>query len=118
MDPSTGKVTEFKAPSGGDPHTLVTDGKGTIWFTVQSGGRVGRLDMRTGKISEYTTSGRPYGIALDKSGNVWFCRMGADKLGRIDAAIGKAERSRHRRGQRTAPHGGRAGRHAVGDPVR
>ena len=87
LDPATGKVTEFKTPSGGGgPHTLViTDDGGTIWFTMQSGDRVGRLDTKTGTIWEFATSGGPYGIALDRQGNVWFCRMADDRLGRIDA---------------------------------
>jgi len=79
-------VTEFKTPSGGGgPHTLViTDDGSTIWFTMQMGDRIGKLDTKSGAIREYRTSGGPYGIALDKAGNVWFCRMGDDKLGRLD----------------------------------
>ncbi|HEX6006072.1 MAG TPA: hypothetical protein VFZ14_18925 [Burkholderiales bacterium] len=90
LDPATGKVTEFKTPSGGGgPHTLVmTDDGSTIWFTMQSGDKVASLDTRTGAIREYKTSGGPYGLALDKAGNVWFCRMGDDKLGRLDPKSG------------------------------
>ena len=43
----TGQVTEHRAPSGGDPHTLVIDdAQTTIWFTVQSGQRVAKLAHR------------------------------------------------------------------------
>jgi virginiamycin B lyase len=89
LDPATGKVVEHRAPSGGDPHTLVIDDKGTIWFTVQGGHRIGRLDRATGKITEYKTRGNPYGIAVDKAGYVWFCQLGGDRLGRVDPATGK-----------------------------
>jgi virginiamycin B lyase len=88
LDPATGKVVEYKAPSGGDPHTLVINDQGVIWFTVQSGNRIGRLDTRTGIITEYRTAGRPYGIALDKAGNVWFCQIGAGKLGVLEPKTG------------------------------
>ncbi len=90
LDPATGKVTEFKTPSGGGgPHTLViSDDGSTIWFSMQSGDKVGRLDTKTGTIKEYPSSGGPYGIALDRQGNVWFCRMADDRLGRIDAKTG------------------------------
>jgi virginiamycin B lyase len=90
LDRTTGKVTEFKTPSGGGgPHTLViTDDGVAIWFTMQSGDKVGRLDTKTGTIKEYVSSGGPYGIALDRQGNVWFCRMGDDRLGRIDGQTG------------------------------
>ncbi len=82
---ATGRVIEHKAPSGGDPHTLVIDEQGIIWFTVQNGQRVGRLDTRTGKMTEFKTRGNPYGIALDRNGHVWFCQFAGDRLGRIDA---------------------------------
>ena len=32
-----------------DPHTMVFDGSGHIWFTSQQSNRIGRLDMRTGE---------------------------------------------------------------------
>jgi len=88
LDPSTGKVIEHKAPSGGDPHTLVIDDAGVIWFTVQGGNRIGRLDTRTGVITEYKAAGNPYGIALDRGGNVWFCQLSGDRLGRLDPKTG------------------------------
>lgn len=91
LDPATGKITEYKTPSGGGgPHTLViTEDGGTIWFTMQRGNKVARLDTKTGAIREYESSGGPYGIALDKAGNVWFCRMGDHKLGKLDPKTGK-----------------------------
>jgi virginiamycin B lyase len=90
LDPATGQVSELKAPSGGDPHTLVIDDRQeTIWFTVNGGNRIGRLDVKTGAITEYTASGRPYGLALDKQGNVWFCAIYGGKLGRLDPGTGQ-----------------------------
>ena len=55
LDPASGKITEFKTPSGGGgPHTLViTDDQSTIWFTMQSGDKVASLDTKTGAIKEY-----------------------------------------------------------------
>jgi len=64
------------------------DEQGVIWFTVQNGQRIGRLDTRTGAITEYKAAGNPYGIALDKSGNVWFCQLSGDRLGRLDPKTG------------------------------
>jgi virginiamycin B lyase len=91
LDPASGKMTEFRTPSGGGgPHTLIiTDDQSTIWFTMQSGNKVASLDTRTGSIKEYASSGGPYGLALDKAGNVWFCRMGDSKMGKLDPKTGK-----------------------------
>jgi virginiamycin B lyase len=105
-------MREFPAPTrDGGPHTLViSDDGSTIWFTLQSGDRIGRLDTASGKITEYPTSGGPYGITLDRQGRVWFCRMGDDRLGILDPATGKLaelvlpEGSRPRR-MATAPDG-------------
>ena len=91
LDPASGKMTEYKTPSGGGgPHTIViTDDQRTLWFTMQGGDKVASLDTRTGAIREYATSGGPYGLALDQAGNVWFCRMGDDKMGRLDPRTGR-----------------------------
>ncbi|MBI2314201.1 MAG: hypothetical protein HYU77_17080 [Betaproteobacteria bacterium] len=91
LDPATGRITEFRTPSGGGgPHTLVISDDGSaIWFTLQGGDKVGKLDLASGRIAEYKTSGGPYGIALDKAGNVWFCRMGDNMLGKLDPKTGK-----------------------------
>lgn len=101
LDAATGRVTEHKAPSGGDPHTLVIDdAQGTIWFTVQGGHRIGKLDTKTGAIAEFKTRGNPYGLALDRDGNVWFCQLGGDRLGRVDAKTGAVTEVDLERGSR------------------
>jgi virginiamycin B lyase len=91
LDPASGKMIEYKTPSGGGgPHTLIiTDDQSTIWFTLQSGDKVASLDTKTGAIKEYPSSGGPYGLALDKAGNVWICRMGDNKMGRLEPKTGK-----------------------------
>ena len=67
----------------------ITDDGGTLWFTLQRGDKIGRLDTKTGKIAEYESSGGPYGISIDKAGNIWWCRMGDDKMGRLETKTGK-----------------------------
>jgi virginiamycin B lyase len=91
LDPASGRVTEFKTPSGGGgPHTLIiTDDQSAIWFTMQSGNKVASLQTKTGAIKEYSSSGGPYGLAVDHVGNVWFCRMGDNKMGRLDPKSGQ-----------------------------
>ena len=112
LDPASGKVVEYKTPSGGGgPHTLViTDDQSTIWFTMQSGDKVASLDTKTGAIKEYAMSGGPYGLSLDKAGNVWVCRMGDNKMGKLDPKTGHTSEVDTGRGSRprrvaTAPDG-------------
>lgn len=90
LKPASRMSTEFTVPSGGGgPHTvIITDNGETLWFTMQSGNKIGSLDTATGRIVEYPTAGGPYGIALDRAGNVWWCRMADDKLGMLNPATG------------------------------
>jgi len=91
LRPASGMVAEFTVPSaGGGPHSLVLSDDGeTLWFTMQTGDKLGSLDTATGRIAEYETSGNPSGIALDRAGNVWWCRSSDNKLGRLEPRSGK-----------------------------
>lgn len=113
LKPSTGAIAEFAVPSGNasGPHTLALSNDGeTLWFTMQTGNRIGSVDTLTGRIAEYETSGNPGGIAIDRAGNVWWCRSGDDKLGRLEPRTGKISeldmgRSSRPRRIATAPDG-------------
>lgn len=112
LDPATGKIEEYKTPSGrGGPHTVVvTDDQSTLWFTMQSGDKVASLDTKTGAIKEYAVPGGPYGLSIDKAGNIWICRMGDNKMGKLDPKTGQLSEVDMGRGSRprrvaTAPDG-------------
>jgi virginiamycin B lyase len=85
--------------SAKDPHTLVFDHDGIIWFTVQAGNRVGRLDPNSGEIklvTPPTANARPYGIVVNAENAVWFVEFGA-RLSRP-----ARPRDRHREGMALA----------------
>ena len=70
-----------------DPHTAVFDANGMLWFTVQGGNMVGRLDPKTGKIElkEVPTEGAlPYGIQINSKGAPIFCEFGTNKMASIN----------------------------------
>jgi virginiamycin B lyase len=70
-----------------DPHTPIFDQKGILWFTVQGGGFVGRLDPATGKIDlqqPSTPNARPYGIVVNSKGVPFFDLFNTNKIGSID----------------------------------
>ena len=76
LDPKTGAIDKFPmpVPQARDPHTLIFDNEGDIWFTVQGGNFVGRLATNSGEVSliEVPTRGaRPYGIKLNSKGEPW-----------------------------------------------
>ncbi len=102
LRPATGMIAEFTVPSaGGGPHSLVISEDGeTLWFTMQTGDKLGSLDTATGRIAEYETSGSPSGITLDRAGNIWWCRSTDNKLGRIEPLTGKVSEIDLGRGSR------------------
>lgn len=91
VNPANGAITKIAMPdtAARDPHTLVFDRAGDIWFTVQGGNYVGKLATGTREVQLVkvpTRNARPYGIKLDSKGIVWFNEFGSDKIGRIDPA--------------------------------
>ena len=48
-------VTEYKLPRPTiEPHDVVVDGDGIVWFSEFADNALGRLDPKTGKVAEYT----------------------------------------------------------------
>lgn len=89
LDPATGKIDKFPMPipEARDPHTLIFDNAGDIWFTVQGGNFVGRLATHSGEVSLIdvpTRGARPYGIKLNSKGEPWVVEFGSNKLLRIN----------------------------------
>jgi virginiamycin B lyase len=89
MDPETGNLVRYPMPEKDamDPHTLVFNNQGQIWFTVQWGNYIGRLDKTSGKVQLVgvpTLKARPYGIKLDSSGRPWVALLGTNALASVD----------------------------------
>ena len=89
LNPRSGQIDKFPMPipEARDPHTLVFDDIGDIWFTVQGGNFVGRLATHSGEVSLIevpTKRARPYGIKLNSKGEPWVVEFGSNKLLRID----------------------------------
>jgi virginiamycin B lyase len=97
-------------PAARDPHSLVFDARGILWFTVQQGNFIGRLDPKTGAITlkrSPTPDSRPYGIVVDSRGIPFFCEFGTNKIGKIDPASMKIT-------EYILPEGARPRRLAIG----
>lgn len=89
-DPVTKKIEEIIMPdeAARDPHTLIFDkGEKHIWFTVQGGNMIGRLNIKSRSVDlirSRTARSRPYGIKLAPDGSVWAVLFGSNKLAHID----------------------------------
>jgi virginiamycin B lyase len=72
-----------------DPHTPLFDPNGMLWFTVQQGNFIGKLDPKTGKVTlkqSPTPRSNPYGLRMDSKGTPWYCEFGSNKIAHVDPA--------------------------------
>jgi virginiamycin B lyase len=84
LDPETGEIAKYPMPdpAAKDPHTLVFDGNGDIWFTVQGSNFIGKRTAATGEIQLVpvaTESARPYGIVVDSKNRPWIAEVGTNR---------------------------------------
>lgn len=89
-DPAADAVEQIAMPDreARDPHTLIfAPGGRVLWFTVQGGNRIGRLEIASRKVALIpvpSPRARPYGIAIAADGHVWVALFGTNKLAEID----------------------------------
>lgn len=92
FDPGDGGFTTYEVPETEgigrlDPHTFAFDGHGGIWFTLQRGNGIGRIDMASGRmrlVPVRTANALPYGIMTADDGRPWAVLLGTNKLATVD----------------------------------
>jgi virginiamycin B lyase len=78
----------FPVPAAAGAHDVYPAADGTVWFTAQSAGKLGRLDPRTGK-SDLIALGRgaaPHGVIVGPDGAAWVTEGGQNAIARVDPA--------------------------------
>ena len=98
LDTHTGKSTGFVTkspyahPYGPEPYGLVIDSKGTVWFTELFNGKLGKIDPKTGEMTEYTTpdpEAGPRRLTLDSKENLWMTECFNGKIAMFNPATSK-----------------------------
>src|SRR5712692_2408969 len=91
-------VTEYELPQQLLAlHDATADGQGNIWFTSHKTRYVGKLDPRTGIVTEYTIPLTPgsmpgtHHAVIDKSGIAWISENWAHQLNRLDPRTGEVK---------------------------
>jgi virginiamycin B lyase len=82
------EVSYFPVPPGAGPHDVAPAPDGTVWYTAQRQGALGRLDPATGKV-EQIPLGRgsaPHGVIVGPDGAAWVTDSGLDAIVRVDPA--------------------------------
>src|SRR5215472_1821450 len=78
----------FAVLAGAGAHDVYPAPDGTVWFTAQSAGKLGRLDPRTGK-SDLIALGpgaAPHGVIVGPDGAAWITEGGQNAIARVDPA--------------------------------
>jgi virginiamycin B lyase len=79
-------IREFRVPAGSHPHDVAPARDGTVWFTAQRSGHLGRLDPRTGR-SRMVALGdgsAPHGVIVGPDGAPWVTDGGLNAIVRVD----------------------------------
>ena len=82
------EVRYYPVPKGSRPHDVAPATDGTVWYTSQPKGELGRLDPKTGKV-EQIPLGRgssPHGVIIGPDGAAWVTDGGQNAIVRVDPA--------------------------------
>ncbi len=90
-------ITEYDLPRPMiEPHDVIVDKAGYAWYTNFGEENIGRLDPKTGRVTEYPLPelkpGWPQGslgLHADKDGNLWIGMMYQGAIGRLDPKTGQ-----------------------------
>jgi len=81
-------------PRGSRPHDVAPAPDGTVWYTGQSNGTLGRLDPGTGEVTEIALGrgSAPHGVIVGPDGAPWVTDSGRNEIQRVDPQSGEIAR--------------------------
>jgi virginiamycin B lyase len=79
-------LREYRVFDGAGPHDVAPARDGTVWFTAQAAGALGRLDPRTGRVRRIPlgTGSAPHGVIVGPDGAPWITDGGQNAIVRVD----------------------------------
>lgn len=85
------KIESYAVPRGAGPHDVAPAPDGTVWYTAQSQGALGRLDPATGKVEQIPLGedSAPHGVIVGPDGAAWVTDGGLNAIVRVDPASRK-----------------------------
>ena len=80
------RVREYQVPAGSRPHDVAPAPDGTVWYTAQGSGELGRLEPATGKVIEVPLGdgSAPHGVIVGPDGHAWVTDGGLNAIVRVD----------------------------------
>ncbi len=79
-------VRYYDLPARSGPHDVAPAPDGTVWYTAQRTGHLGRLDPRTGKVDEIPLGrlSSPHGVIVGPDSAAWVTDSGQNAIVRVD----------------------------------
>lgn len=79
-------VEEYVVPAGSHPHDVAPAPDGTIWYTAQRLGALGRLDPETGETHHIPLGpgSAPHGVIIGPDGAAWVTDSGLNAIVQVD----------------------------------
>ncbi len=86
-------ITEFDVPAGTHPHDIAPAPDGTVWYTAQHTGELGRLDPETGETHHIPLgeNSAPHGVIVGPDGAPWITDGGLNAIVRVDPETEEVE---------------------------
>jgi virginiamycin B lyase len=80
-------VRYYPVPNGARPHDVAPAPDGSVWYTAQRQGALGRLDPATGKTEQIPLGegSAPHGVVVGPDGAAWVTDGGLNAIVRVDA---------------------------------
>jgi len=80
------QMQTFAVPAGARPHDVAPAADGTVWYTAQGSGELGRLDPRTGQTKHVKLGpgSAPHGVIVGPDGAPWITDGGLNAIVRVD----------------------------------
>ena len=80
------EVRYFPVPDGSAPHDVAPAPDGTVWYTGQGNGTLGRLDPASGEVEEVALGdgSAPHGVIVGPDGAAWVTDSGQNAILRVD----------------------------------
>lgn len=85
--PAAPTIEEYPVPGGSRPHDVAPAPDGSVWYTAQRTGELGRLDPATGETHHIPLGpgSAPHGVIVGPEGDAWITDSGLNAIVRVDA---------------------------------
>ena len=92
--PAATGYTRYPVPAGSGPHDVAPAPDGTVWYTGQGSGELGRLDPATGAVERIAlgSGSRPHGVIVGPDGAPWITDGGLNAIVRVDPTTKRIDR--------------------------